>query len=96
MENIDIELYVSQVIKFFDNNPDELIKLIGNLDKIAFYDNIKIIAKSNFNECGDATLTQKQMIDIVVDMFNAAKQKIEESMFDKIFTDSKYGKICLN
>lgn len=96
MNNIDVELYINQVIKFFESNPQDLFKLIGNLDKEIFYDRIKKIAIQNFEENGDMVLSKQQMIDIVVVMYNEQKLELERLNIEKIFENSKFGKICLN
>ena len=96
MSNVDVELYISQVIKFFENHPEDLFNLIGDLDKEIFYSKIKEIATKNFEENGDMVLSKQQMIDIVVVMYNEKKKTLEKVNFEKIFEDSKFGKICLN
>jgi len=96
MSNVDVELYVSQVIKFFESHTQDLFNLIGNLDKEIFYDKIKKIAAQNFEENGDMVLSKQQMIDIVVVMYNEQKIELERLNIEKIFEDSKFGKICLN
>ena len=96
MNNIDIDIYVGQVIKFFESHPEDLIKLIGDLDKNIFYDRIKNTSFKNFEENGDMVLSKQQMIDIVVVMFNEKKIELERLSIEKIFEDSKFGKICLN
>ena len=37
MSNVDIEIYVSQLINFFESNPNDLIDLVGNIQKEEFY-----------------------------------------------------------
>lgn len=97
MSNIEVELYLSQVIKFFDSNPNDLIKLIGTLDKDKFYIKIREKAEANYSENGDAVLSKQQMIDIVVVLHNEEKKTTTTTNnLEKIFEDSKYGKICLN
>ncbi len=97
MSNIEVELYVSQVIKFFDSNPNDLIKLIGTLDKEKFYTKIREIAETNYSENGDAVLSKQQMIDVVVVLHNEEKKVTSiTNNLEKIFEDSKFGKICLN
>ena len=41
MKNIDIEIYITNLISFFDNNPNDLIDLIGSLQKEEFYDKLR-------------------------------------------------------
>lgn len=84
METFEIKSYLKQVKTFFDNNPNELEKLIGPLSKKVFYAKIEELAKINYNTDGDAALSRPQMIKVVVDMI------------DKMFVDTKLGRICLN
>ena len=37
MKNIDVEIYVSQLISFFENNPNDLMNLIGDSVKENFF-----------------------------------------------------------
>jgi len=70
--------------------------LIGNLNKEIFYERIKILSDKNYSDNGDAALTKKQMVDIVVDMFNEVNKPVEEKKINSIFLDTKFGQICLN
>mgnify|MGYP000073328088 CR=1 FL=1 len=96
MSKIDVEIYVSQMIRFFESNPKDLFTLIGNLNKEIFYERIKILSDKNYSDNGDAALTKKQMVDIVVDMFNEVNKPVEEKKINSIFLDTKFGQICLN
>ena len=33
MKNVDIEIYISNLINFFEKNPNDLLVLIGDLQK---------------------------------------------------------------
>jgi hypothetical protein len=96
MSKVDIDIYVNQMIRFFDNNPKDLFTLIGNLSKDIFYERIRKTAINNYDENGDAALTQKQLIDIVVGMFNEDTKKKEPKEIEGIFVNTKFGKYCLN
>jgi len=96
MTHIDVELYLSQLYSFFNSNPSELTKLIGELDKETFFSKVKETAYSNFQENGDMILTKNQMIDIIVEMHRDTVSTPKNDNLQKIFEDSKYGKICLN
>jgi len=89
MKNADVDIYVSQVIRFFETNPDELKLLIGDLNKDDFFMKIKELSLKNHQEGQDVNLTRKQLIDIVVQM----NKKIEVK---DGFMHTIYGKICLN
>lgn len=96
MSKVDIDIYVSQMIRFFDSNPKDLFSLIGNLSKDIFYERIRNTASVNYDEHGDAALTQKQLIDIVVDMFNEDSKKKTSKTDEGVFVHTKFGKYCLN
>ena len=37
MKNVDVEIYVTQLISFFDKNPTDFMDLIGEENKELFY-----------------------------------------------------------
>ena len=41
MKNVDIEIYISNLINFFEKNPNDLLVLIGDLQKDEFYVKLK-------------------------------------------------------
>ena len=85
MSKIDIDIYVSQIIKFFESNPNELMLLIGDIDKELFYEHLKVDIVKNDDEKGDPTLTRQQMIDIVVKLHGGTKKDIEKDKIDNLF-----------
>ena len=92
--NVDIEIYLSNVQKFFKNNPKDLLNLVPKSKEQDFYKKIKEIAELNLVEGRDIVLTQKQLVEVCVEL-NGKSKKIED--FDpRVFIDSPYGKICLN
>ena len=96
MSKIYIDIYVSQIIKFFESNPNELMLLIGDIDKELFYEHLKLDIVKNDDEKGDPTLTRQQMIDIVVKLHGGTKIDIEKDKIDNLFIFTNYGEICLN
>lgn len=106
MKSIEIDIYMKQFITFFDKNPDDLVKLIGNLDKEDFYSKVRERCEKNLKKDQEISLTQKQLIDIVVEMrkkeippqewakvFDTSK---EIKKIQSIFQKTKFGEICLN
>ena len=93
MSRVDIDIYVSQVISFFDKNPNELHILIGDLDRDYFFNKIREIAEKNHENGEDINLTRSQMIDIVVKMHEEIK---EQRVVNVPFMETKFGDICLN
>lgn len=96
MSKIDLEIYLSQIIKFFESNPKDLSSLIGNLDKQYFYERLREAAFKNYEENGDGVLTQQQIIDIVVEMFSEKKEDVKKYELKGNFMFHKYGLISLN
>ena len=90
MSKIDIDIYVSQIIKFFESNPNELILLIGDIDKELFYEHLKEDIVKNDDEKGDPTLTRQQMIDIVVKLHGGTKKDVEMDKINDIFINPKW------
>ena len=93
MSSVDIDIQVSQVISFFEKNPNELYVLIGDLDKDYFFKMIKETAQENHDKGEDINLTRSQMIDIVVKMHKEIK---EQRVVNVPFMETPYGDICLN
>jgi len=93
--NIDVEIYIKNFVNFFENNPNELIELIGNELKEVFYSKVKEQCYKNLELGEDIVLTQKQLIDIVVRIKKGNPDfKI---LLDKgVFQKTKYGLISLN
>lgn len=88
--NIDVQIYISQIKTFFNENPNELINLIGNVESEKFFDEMEIIATKNFDNGEDVQLTQRQMLDILV------KINTNNSYTPPLFMETKLGKIYLN
>jgi len=105
MSNVDVEIYVSQLINFFENNPNDLIDLIGDVQKDEFYKKVREKCEENVNKGEDIVLTKDQIIDIVIELKmpeleNKLKpKKVKVDMIieiDKLFKKTKYGLIGLN
>jgi hypothetical protein len=89
MKNIDVEIYLKNVFNFFEENPQELKKLIGDIPKNNFFDKIEETAYTNYKNNGDMVLSRNQIIDITVELF---KQRVGQECFEH----TKVGVICLN
>ena len=96
MNNVDIDIYVNQLITFFDKNPNDLIDLIGNLLKESFYEKVREQCVKN-SEIGDeVSLTQKQIIDIVVELKKVKLIEYDKTKLYSIVQETKFGSIFLN
>jgi len=93
--NIDVEIYIKNFINFFENNPNELIDLIGNELKEVFYKKVEEQCYKNLDNGDDIVLTQKQLIEIVVDI-KKVKPDVNVLLTNGVFQKTKYGLISLN
>ena len=96
MSNVDVDIYVNQLITFFDKNPNDLIDLIGDLLKESFYEKVREQCVKN-SEIGDeVSLTQKQIIDIVVELKKVKSIDYDKTKLYSIVQETKFGSIFLN
>jgi hypothetical protein len=65
MKNVDVEVYLTNLINFFEKNPNDLIDLIGELKKTTFYDKLREKSYENFEKGEEYIITQKQLDYIV-------------------------------
>ncbi len=87
--SVDIDIYMRNIIKFFKDNPNELLSLIPKNKEDIFYERIKEIATLNINNGSEVSLTKKQLLDLCVELNNNKKT-------EKIFQTTKFGDLCLN
>lgn len=98
MGNVDIEIYISQLINFFENNPNDLMDLIGNVQKKQFYQKLREKCEENFEKGEEITLTKSQIVDVVVEL---KMPELEERLNPKQVVEgfiqkTKFGDIILN
>jgi hypothetical protein len=91
--NIDVEIYIKNFINFFENNPNELLELIGDALKEVFYEKVKEQCYKNHNNGDEITLSQKQLIDIVVKL---KKGDVKIALTNGVFQQTNFGLISLN
>ena len=96
MKNIDCEIYIKQLISFFENNPGDLMELIGDVQKEDFYLKLREKSENNVDEGLDHVLSRQQMIDIVVKLHGGDKKEVETTKIDNLFIFTNYGEFCLN
>ena len=98
MKNIDCEIYIKQLISFFENNPGDLMELIGEVQKDDFYQKLREKSEKNVDDGLDHVLTRQQMIDIVMELklpelFDNENPKV---VVEGYIQKTKWGKIILN
>ncbi len=98
MKNIDCEIYISQLITFFDKNPNDLISLIGDVQKEDFYILLRKQCEKNSENNGDHIISKDQMIEIVLKLKIPEISNVETSkeMVESYVQKTKWGEIILN
>ncbi len=61
---VDVEIYMNNIIKFFRENPTDLLNLVPKDKEEYFYTKIKKVAIENYEKGEDVSLTQSQLIDV--------------------------------
>lgn len=84
---------MTNIIKFFRQNPKDLLSLVPKDKEQEFYSKIRETASDNFENGKEITLTQIQLIEICKEL-NQVSEKNQKIEFP--FFETKYGKICLN
>jgi hypothetical protein len=92
--SVDVEIYMNNIIKFFKENPKDLLNLVPKNKEEEFYVKIREVALVNADKGEDANLTQKQLMEICV-ILNG-KHPVIDKKIRGIFIETKYGNICLN
>ena len=90
--NVDVQIYLSNFKSFFNNNPNDLINLIGDGDKDKFFKLVEGAVIENYDKGEDLELTKKQLIDI---MLILTKDRVEEKV-ENFILKGPYGDIILN
>jgi hypothetical protein len=98
MKNIDCEIYISQLISFFENNPNDLTDLIGEIQKDEFYQKLRERCLKNLEEGDDHVITRKQMIDVVIELKAPELHQMlnPENVIEGFIQKTKWGDIILN
>ena len=89
--DVDVKIYVSNLKKFFNENPTDLANLIPANMSEDFFEEVEQIAISNFEGGKEIPLTRKQLIDLCVKL-NGNPPKNG----DEVFVELPYGKFFLN
>jgi hypothetical protein len=98
MKNIDCEIYIKQLISFFENNPGDLMELIGDIQKEEFYFKLREKSEKNVDDGLDHILSRQQMIDIVLELKipELFEKPNPQSVVEGYVQKTKWGKIILN
>jgi hypothetical protein len=94
--NVDVEIYMNGIIKFFKNNPDDLFTLIPKGKEDEFYGRIKETSLNNINKGDDVSLTQRQILDICVILNGKDPNSPKKEKLESFIMKTKFGDIILN
>jgi len=97
MKRFEVVNYMKSLRDFFDQNPNDLYDLIGGLDVEKFYIRIESICEKNFDDTGLVEVTQDQIINTVIDLYEEMNNKVVRRLdIDTAFQNTNIGLICLN
>lgn len=92
--SVDVEIYMNNLIKFFKENPKELLNLIPQNKEDEFYKKVRDTAFQNHENGDEIILTQKQLIDICRELHG---QTIDvNKKFIDVIVSTKFGSYSLN
>ena len=91
--SVDVEIYLNNIIRFFKQNPQDLLNLVPEENEQEFYDKLREVAFKNYNKIGEANLTQSQIIKICEELIS--KKTIQEEV-RKLFGKTSFGYYGLN
>jgi hypothetical protein len=92
---VDVEIYMNNIIKFFRENPTDLLNLVPKDKEEYFYTKIKKVAIENYEKGEDVSLTQSQLIDVCSEINQPDKQVVEE-LSKNFIQKTKFGYLFLN
>ena len=93
--SVDVDIYMNNIIKFFRENPNDLLNLVPKNKEQDLYSKIKEVAISNFNKGEGGGLTQSQLINVCFEV-NYSTEKIIEDTLGEITQKTIFGNIFLN
>jgi hypothetical protein len=92
--SVDVEIYMNNIVKFFRENPNDLLNLVPKDKEEEFYGKIREQAFKNYEKGEEASLTQIQLMEICVKL--NGKDPVLDKKVKDIFITTKFGLICLN
>lgn len=108
--SVDVEIYMNNIIKFFKENPNDLLNLVPKNKEEEFYKKLREAAFKNYEKGEEVNLTQKQIIEICAEIHGKLKKKsepksigeilkdmsLQNQPIDKIIIDTPFGNYSLN
>lgn len=94
--SLDVEIYMTQLIEFFEKNPNDLIALIGDLQKNKFYQKLRERCEKNFKDGKDIVLSKEQIVETVLELKFFFLEAKEKKHLNKVIQKTSFGDIILN
>ena len=97
--SIDVEIYIKNLKRFFNNDRESREEMFGHVDMEEFFILASEQAEQNIIDNGDPVLSRTQMYDIITLMsFRNQEQYMDDIDINKIFKTMVEGMppICLN
>jgi hypothetical protein len=108
--SVDVEIYMNNIIKFFRDNPKDLLNLVPKDKENEFYRKLREQAFDNHEKGDEIPLTQQQIIQIFVELNQThlnppkmtmsqllvEKSKIYEIQMKNSIEPNKFGNTYLN
>lgn len=96
MSITEVEIYLNQFVGFFDKNPNDLINLIGELNREKFYEEVKKQSIQNYENGDEVSLTHKQLIEIVIKLNKSEDTPHEREKIQQFIVKTEFGGFSLN
>ncbi len=93
--SVDVEIYLSNIIKFFKENPNDLLNLVPKEKEQLLYRKIREVSLENYQKGDDVSLTQSQLISVCSEI-NKYDEKVEEEISKNFVQKTQFGFIFLN
>lgn len=90
--NVEVEIYMNNLIKFFRENPNDLINLIPKDKEDEFFRKIRLVAGMNSEKGDEVAVTKTQMMNICLEINGKSEKPISKG----VFQETKFGIFCLN
>jgi len=101
--SVDVEIYMNNIIKFFRENPNDLLNLVPKSKEEEFYSKLREVAFQNYEKGEEVSLTRTQMIEICAQIHGKTKKVPEEtkkekelSSIDDILKHPKYQELTID
>jgi len=85
--SVDVEIYMNNIIKFFRENPNDLLNLVPKNKEEEFYKKLREEAFKNYEKGEEVNLTQKQIVEICAEIHGKLKRKSEPRKIGEILKD---------